>query len=656
MKSLSWLAVAGFIAVGMPAGLHAKEDPVRWTLAPAGGKSVVAPGGTAYFELKATVDPGWHLYSPTTPPGGPIVTKIQVSANPLFKDAQIYRPQPVRKLDPNFQIDTETYTGNPVFIAAVTAADNAAGQTNVEVAVRYQVCSDVSCLPPVKKTVTTGLGFASGTAASGFKLPDGYLLVPAAAIVTTTSAAPASTPSAGQVSSAPVTAPISNAQQDLLPFLLTAFGFGLASLFTPCVFPMIPITVSFFINQGGGAGATAGATAGSTRSGWMQALVFCSGIVVLFTSMGFLITAIAGPFGVVQLGSSPWVNGFIALVFFTFGLSLLGAFELTLPSGLLTKLNSASQGSGYLSTLLMGLTFSLTSFACIGPIVGPLLIASVQDKGAKPILGMMAFAIGLALPFFLLALFPSYLRKLPRSGGWMVRVKVVLGFIVLAVMLKYLSNVDQVLQTHLLTRERFLAAWIVLFALPGFYLLGFLSMEGIKRDESVGVSRALIASLFLIFAVSLAPGLFGARLGDLDAFVPEGTSVSSATAATPAVAYFKNDLDGALAKAREENKLVLVNFTGYACTNCHWMKANMFTRPEIQAQLKDFVIVDLFTDGTDADSEKNQKLEDQRFGTAAIPFYAILDKNQSLVATFPQLTRNPHEFLGFLQTKPKMLL
>jgi thiol:disulfide interchange protein DsbD len=289
--------------------------------------------------------------------------------------------------------------------------------------------------------------------------------------------------------------------------------------------------------------------------------------------------------------------------------------------------------------------------------VGPLLIASVQSKGAQPILGMLSFATGLATPFFLLALFPSYLRKLPRSGGWMVRVKVVLGFVVLAVMLKYLSNVDQVLQTHWLTRERFLAAWIVLFALPGLYLLGFVPMEGIKREENVGVSRALAAALFLIFAVSLAPGLFGARLGDLDAFVPEGSPASSVTAAAaPAVAYFKNQLDEALSTARERNKLVLVNFTGYACTNCHWMKANMFTRPEIQAALKDFVIVDLYTDGTDADSEKNQKLEDQRFGTASIPFYAILDKNQNVVATFPQLTRNPQEFLAFLETKPKMLL
>ncbi len=403
MKSLSWLAVA-ILAVALPAVLHAKEDPVHWTLSPADGKAVVAPGAVAYFELKATVDPGWHLYSPTTPPGGPIITKIQVSANPLLQDSRIYRPQPVRKLDPNFQVDTETYTGEAVFLAEVTAAPTAVGQTNVEAAVRYQACSDVKCLPPVKKTVSTGLAFASGTPGSGFKVPAGYLLVPAAD----------EAPVASKETTAPKDAgPVSTAQQDLLPFLLTAFGFGLASLFTPCVFPMIPITVSFFLNQGGGAAA------GATKRGWMQALLFCSGIVVLFTGMGFLITAIAGPFGVVQLGSSPWVNGFIALVFFTFGLSLLGAFELTLPSGLLTKLNSASQGNGYLSTLLMGLTFSLTSFACIGPIVGPLLIASVQDKGAKPILGMMAFAIGLALPFFLLALFPSYLRKLPEvAAGW----------------------------------------------------------------------------------------------------------------------------------------------------------------------------------------------------------------------------------------------
>ena len=286
------------------------------------------------------------------------------------------------------------------------------------------------------------------------------------------------------------------------------------------------------------------------RNGWTQALVFCLGIIGLFTALGFLVTAIAGPFGVVQLGSSPWVNGFIALVFCIFGISLLGAFELRLPAGLLTKLDRASQAGGYAGTLLMGLTFSLTSFACIGPIVGPLLIATVQSKGPLPVFGMLAFATGLAAPFFFLALFPSYLSRLPRSGAWMARVKIVLGFVVLAVMLKYLSNVDQVLQLHWLTRERFLAAWIVFFALPGLYLLGLLRMEGIKRDEPLGVGRALTASLFLIFSISLVPGLFGARLGDLDAFIPEGSN--SVFGGTPVQAeassgkYFKNDLSAAL--------------------------------------------------------------------------------------------------------------
>ena len=628
------------LALGLASAVAAKEDPVQWSLAPVDGISRVPPGAQRYLELKASIQPGWHLYSPTTPAGGPIPTRLRLVQNPAIASYAVYRPQPVRKLDPNFQIDTETYTGDITFLIGVTTAASASGSTNVQAEARYQVCSDTKCLPPVKKQVTTELQIAAGAPNPAFTVPAGYELI--------RSTQPATTPAG----SSPVSAksvPASNNNQPLLPFLLTAFGFGLAALFTPCVFPMIPITVSFFLNQGTSADAP-------RRGAWQQALLFCLGIIVLFTGLGFLVTAIAGPFGVVQLGSSPWVNSFIALVFFMFGLSLLGAFELRLPSGLLTRLDRASQGGGYAGTLLMGLTFSLTAFACIGPIVGPLLIASVQDKGAEPVLGMLAFATGLAAPFFVLALFPSYLKKLPRSGGWMVRVKIVLGFIVLAVMLKYLSNVDQVLQTHWLTRERFLAAWIVLIALPALYLLGWLPMEGIKREDRVGVSRALVAALFLIFSISLVPGLFGAPLGDLDAFIPEAGSSSAgllpSNGQIQAGNYFKNQLDAALTAAREQNKLVLVNFTGYACTNCHWMKANMFPRPEIQAALKDLVMVDLYTDGTDAESEKNQRLEDRKFGTASIPFYALMDADQNVIATFPQLTRNPREFLAFLETKP----
>ena len=201
-------------------------------------------------------------------------------------------------------------------------------------------------------------------------------------------------------------------------------------------------------------------------------------------------------------------------------MSLLGAYELTLPSGMLTKLNQASEGGGYFGTLLMGLTFTLTSFACIGPIVGPLLVASVQTSGLQPVFGMASFATGLAAPFFVLALFPSFLHKLPKSGGWLMRVKVVLGFVVLAISMKYLSSADQILQTDWISREMFLASWVVLFALPGLYLLGFLRLEGIKPDDRLGVGRVLVAALFLTFSISLLPGLFGASLGNVEAFIP----------------------------------------------------------------------------------------------------------------------------------------
>src|SRR6185369_4222847 len=277
-----------------------------------------------------------------------------------------------------------------------------------------------------------------------------------------------------------------------------------------CVFPMIPITMSFFLNK----------ESGSRKEGIFQAALFCLGIVVLFSGIGFLTTTLLGPFGVVQLGSSPWVNAFIAVVFLVFGLSLLGAFEITLPSSMLTKLDGASQRGGFVGTLLMGLTFSLTSFACIGPFVGPLLAAAAQSGGARPLIGMATFATGLATPFFLLAVFPGFLKRLPRSGGWLPRVKVVMGFVVLAWMLKYVASVDQVLQWNFLTRERFLAAWVILFAMAGLYLLGFLRLEGVKKDEPLGLGRLLTGIAFLVFALSLVPGMSGGKLGDLDAYVP----------------------------------------------------------------------------------------------------------------------------------------
>ena len=308
----------------------------------------------------------------------------------------------------------------------------------------------------------------------------------------------------------------------------------------------------------------------------------------------------------------------------------------------------ASTGS---DLMLMGLTFSLTSFACVGPFVGALLAGSVQAKGAQPVLGMLSFATGLASPFFFLAAFPQYLKKLPRSGGWLVRVKTVMGFVLLAMMFKYASNIDQVLQTGFLTRERFLAAWFVLFSMAGLYLLGMLRMEGVEAGEPLGIGRLLVASAILIFSFSLLPGMFGAPLGELDAYVPAPQASQGGGAAAAGPLWMKNRYREALNQARQENKLVLVTFTGYACTNCHWMKANLFPKPEIAEAMKDIVAVELYTDGTDAASEENQQLQDRKFSTVAIPYYALMDPDEKVVAVFPGSTRDAREFLKFLKTR-----
>ncbi|GIU72932.1 MAG: thiol:disulfide interchange protein [Bryobacteraceae bacterium] len=626
-----WLASL-LLALAGAAGLAGQiPHPAHWRLTPSAER--VPPGAEFTAALELRLDEPWHMYSMTTPKGGPIITTIVLEDNPAVASWQIWYPKPKRQFDPNFQIEAETYDGRATFQFVIRLKpDAAAGPQELTARMRYQLCSDKECLPPRRVTASARIQ-VDPAAPPPPKAPlDGLALFTPA-----TAASPAA-------SSAPAPAPAATQSQPLGPFLLLAFGFGLAAVFTPCVFPMIPITMTFFLTQ-----------AGSSRLGVLkQALVFCLGIIVLFTGIGLGLSAALGPFAVVQLGSNPWVNGFISLVFFVFGLSLLGAFELAIPASVLTKLNMASSRGGLVGTLLMGLTFTLAAFACVGPFMGTLLAASVTGGRLQPALGMLAFSAALSSPFFLLALFPSYLKKLPRSGGWMSRLKVVLGFLILAAMLKYLATVDQVLGWNLLTRERFLALWVVLFALPGLYLLGWVPMEGVRRDEEIRPGRLLAATVFLGFALSLLPGMFGARLGELEAYIPspaEGFAQMGASRG-PAIQWLKNDWEAALERAKAENRPVLAAFTGYACTNCHWMKANMFPRPEVAAELGRFVLVELYTDGTDAASEANQRRQQELFQTVAIPFYAIFSADGRVIATFPGLTRDPQEFVAFLRKAP----
>ena len=620
------LSFAFVLLAAIAAANAQKLDPIQWTLT---SDITKAPAGSSVpLHLKATFQEGWHLYSLTTPQGGPIPTTAALAENPAVKSAKLYQPPPHRQFDKNFNLDTETFEKQVDLPLTANLAPDAKGSVELTANVRYQACNDRQCLPPRKKTAAfTVLVDPAAAAPAAFVVPAGYTEIkPGAAAV--------------KVVNASTDPPAPANAGSLATFLITAFGLGLAAIFTPCVFPMIPITVSFFLNQ---------------RGGILQAVVFSLGIVVLFCALGLGVTAAVGPFGVNQLGANPWVNGFITLVFGAFALSLLGAFEITLPSSMLTKLDSASRRGGYLGTLLMGLTFALTSFACIGPFMGSLLVASVQSKGPQPVLGMVAFAGGLASPFFFLAAFPGYLKKLPKSGGWLARVKVVMGFVLLAAMLKYASNIDQVLQLGWITRERFLAGWFVLFALAGLYLLGLLKLEGNEEGDHLGIGRLIVASVLLIFSFSLLPGMFGAPLGELDAYVPPASTTGGLlnTRASAQQVWMKNQYQQALSQARAENKLVLVTFTGYACTNCHWMKANMFPRPEIAEAAKNLVLVELYTDGTDKESEENQKLQDEKFSTVAIPYYAILDPDGKVVASFGKgMTKDTQEFLAFLTARP----
>ena len=609
------LLLAALPALALAQGPH----NVQWSLSlePA----AAAPGSLVLARLEARIDPGWHVYSMTS--AGAIPTSVKLAANAAVEKVRLFQAPPKKAYDPNFQLDTETYEGSAVFLLELhLKPDAAAGASEISAEVRYQTCNDTVCIPPRRRTASATLTIDPATRAAASAIPAGYTEVSGAD---------------PQVRGRPPGRPLPDTQ-GLGAFLLVAFGFGLAAIFTPCVFPMIPITMSFFLNR-----------QGTRRESVFQAVLFCLGIVVLFSGLGLMTTAILGPFGVVQLGSNPWVNGFIALVFLAFGLSLLGAFEITIPSSVLTRLDRGSQKGGIAGTLLMGLTFALSSFACVGPFMGTLLAASVGSGGIRPLLGMVAFASGLALPFFLLALFPSYLKRLPKSGGWMARVKVVMGFIVLAAMLKFLASVDQVLQWNVITRERFLAAWIVLFAMAGLYLLGFLRLEGIAKDEPMGLGRLLTGMVFLIFAISLAPGMSGGKLGELDAYIPVASGGGSGGGGGNALVWMKDQYREALDRARREGKLVLVTFTGYACTNCHWMKANMFTRPEIAGAVGNFVLVELYTDGTDAASLANQELEQSKFQTIAIPFYAIVDADGNAIATYPGATRDAAAYLAFLQ-------
>jgi thiol:disulfide interchange protein DsbD len=378
-----------------------------------------------------------------------------------------------------------------------------------------------------------------------------------------------------------------------------------------------------------------------------EALVYGLGIVLTFTAVGFILAIVFGASGLNRFAANPWLNIGVTVLFVAFALSLFGVWELALPSGLVNAAARADAGKGrFVGTLLMGLAFTLTSFTCTAPFLGTLLVLAAQGDWQWPLAGMLAFSSVFAAPFVALALAPQWLKSLPRSGSWLIAVKAVMGMAELAAAMKFLSNVDLVWGWGIFTRNVVLASWIVIALILVAYLAGLIALGHAPKLGRPKMGRLIATAAALFVGVWLATGLGGRRLGELEAFLPPANV--SAAAAHGELTWLM-DYDAALAQAAKENRPVLIDFTGYTCTNCRWMEANMFTKPDVARELDRFVRVRLYTDGRDESSRRYQQMEQDLFGTVALPFYAILDSAGKPRVAFGGLTRSPEEYIAFLR-------
>ena len=615
----TWIAaLLTALVSGHPA---AGQDAVRFSVH--AEPTEVRPGETVTVWIDATLTDDWHIYSVTTPPGGPLPTEIHLGGEGGFRQGgPILQPPPLKEYDPNFEMVVEYYGKEVRFGVRAEVTEGALqGETRLGGNITYMLCNATSCLPP-----TTHAFEAPVRVVAGPPRPD---------YVASLGPPPEAEPLDGTGSTADVDRAVS---EGLVAFLTLSFTMGFLALLTPCVFPMVPITVSFFTKQ----------ETQTRAESVSKSLVYCGGIVTTFTGLGLLLAATLGASGASQFAANPWINLLITSIFVAFALSLFGLFEIRLPYGLLNRLNRV-QGGSTGAILVMGFTFSLTSFTCTAPFVGTLLVLTSQGTWAWPVLGMLAFSAAFALPFFFLSLFPQGLGALPKSGGWLNSVKVVMGFLELAAALKFLSNVDLVWHWGLLSRELFLAAWIAIFTLCGIYLLGKIRLPHDSPLESVGPLRLLSSLGCIAFCFYLLTGLFGAPLGELDAFFPPyGSQGSVAKIRAGEELAWRDDYETALAEARVTGRPIFIDFTGYACTNCRWMEANVFPDPEVRGLLEQYIRVQLYTDGLGEVYDRNRAFQETRFGTVALPFYVVLSPEDREVARFPGLTRDRDLFKRFL--------
>ncbi len=655
MKKLNLLFAFLLLSIVTFSQIH---EPVKWSY-----ELINTGKNTANVILKASIEKGWHLYGMDIPENGPVPTKIVfetlTGAKAEGKIQSTSKPKEV--YDPNFDMKLTWYANEAIFIQKISFTD--AANVRVKGYVQFMVCNDESCLPPTKEQFD--LGNKTATTASTEKKVE--TAAPLTDTVQTTTVNPTPTLAAATDLWQPVIEELRNfgamagttASTNLWLIFLAGMVGGFLALFTPCVWPIIPMTVSFFLKR----------SQNKVRAR-TDALMYGLSIVLIYVALGILITVLFGASALNSLATNAVFNLIFFGMLIVFAISFFGAFEIMLPASWTNKMDAkADSTAGYISILFMAFTLALVSFSCTGPIIGTLLV-EVSSTGSllAPAIGMLGFAVALAIPFTFFAFFPSLLKQLPRSGGWLNTVKVVLAFLELALALKFLSVADLAYGWRILDREVFVSLWIVIFTLLGFYLLGKIRFSHDSETKHSSVTGTFLAIISLSFAVYMVPGLWGAPLKAISAFTPPLTTQDFNLYHDEVHAKF-TDYEAGMKYAEEKGLPVVVDFTGYGCVNCRKMEASVWTDSRVKDRLEnDFVLISLFVDDKSAlkapyEVTENGKtrtietigdkwsyLQRVKFGANAQPFYVILNVKGVPMTKAYSFDESPDNFLKWLST------
>ncbi|PWD99857.1 protein-disulfide reductase DsbD family protein [Marinilabilia rubra] len=588
MKKVSFLFFLAVLLNGIAASGQILE-PVKWEFS-------LNEISENHVEIvaDATIDPTWHLYSATLPEGGPIPTSLNLVDSDLYTRAGDIKqqPEPELQFDEAFGMELSWFSNSARLILPVELKSK--DVSLIEGYVEFMACDDEQCLPPDRVDFSLPIGEQSAVSQENEKEVVEEVSKPIDKGLTQNEDITESEPSNEE-----------DAKSNWTIFWLAFLG-GFAALLTPCVFPMIPMTVSFFTKQS------------KTKAiGFRNAIVYGISIIVIYVILGTVVTAVFGADALNALSTNPWFNLFFAALLIVFAISFFGAFEIVLPNSWISAADKGADKGGLIGIFFMAFTLALVSFSCTGPIVGTLIVQAASVGGMAPVIGMFGFSLALALPFALFAAFPGWMNSLPKSGGWLNSVKVVLGFLELAFAFKFLSITDMVWGLHILEREVFIAIWIAVFGALGFYLMGKIKLPHDSPMDHLPVSRMMLGLVVFSFTIYMIPGLWGAPVNLISGFPPPNNYAESpygvgnkapgsgGAAATlseemhlgPQGIPAFDDYAKALAYARKENKPLLLDFTGKGCTNCRKMEDAVWSDPSVKDMIaNDYVLTSLYVD------------------------------------------------------------